>query len=855
MKYLVALESDSKKAVISQAAEYDLVVIDAQDYSADEIKTLKKAGAKVLSYINVGAIEKERSYFQEAKAAGLLISEYEGWDGEWWVKAQETKWKAITMRVATKIREKGIDGFWADNLDVYYMAKDKWKWNAGKLKVLYENLISILESLHGGGFYVMANGGDVFVHKLLQDGEKHKCIDAVNQETVISSIKSYKGSGTFGEQDYDDSAYYKRYIAVAARKGKAVYLLEYTRDLKIRSKIEKFCAENGYSSYVSTTLRLGEDLTVKKCEKREEETVGGKCTVYDLLEVANHFDGLKTVNEEVAEILKKHGHSSGKTAGCTNTVMAMLYELNAIECIGGYANNNKPLMQQAKEKGLWHSGKSGILPGDIVIFGRGGESNHTELAIGDDLDISGNYNGGCYRRKRSSHSSDVLGFIRPAYKAMSAMDDLQIAIAASDVLIGVYGVNDTRKRMLSVYGAENAAKIQSAVTNAVSNGMEDKIIAVACIADHYGKDPERSKKIGKRWADKTQKRINAIYGMRGKTVEQAAKLVINDQFGKGKIRELLLTFCGYTPHVVQNKVKQILEEAPETKPTTETKYRIHVEHFFRKEPNSYGACTAVYQYAVDGKTVEKCVLIDTARYSTAGTVIEDLKAQGVKQIDALIISHAHGDHYGGLGKIAKAIPIKWLYLPDTTELDKHQKGYGNKLRRQANEVANHRWYKPGDSFITGGIRFDCLYQCKAKDLKDHDDHLFVNDQSPVCTITCGNFVWHTAGDLRNPGNNLFVAYMKKAGKNIKCTGAEFHWHTDANANNDTLFQAIRPKICVSNYNREKWHSGRDKSKKRAEAVGAHCYAVADDGHVFIDVEGKKATVTTSKSGKHDVYTI
>ena len=46
-------------------------------------------------------------------------------------------------------------------------------------------------------------------------------------------------------------------------------------------------------------------------------------TVYDLLEIANRFDGLLTVNEYVDKILKKHGHSSGKTAGCTNTLMAM----------------------------------------------------------------------------------------------------------------------------------------------------------------------------------------------------------------------------------------------------------------------------------------------------------------------------------------------------------------------------------------------------------------------------------------------------------------------------------------------------------------------------------------------------
>ena len=574
-------------------------------------------------------------------------------------------------------------------------------------------------------------------------------------------------------------------------------------------------------------------------------------TIYDLLEIANHFDGSSTVNADVDAILKKHGHSSGKTAGCTNTLMAMFYQLGSVDIIGGYANNHKPFMAQAKKAGIWHSGSSGILPGDIIVFGRGGESNHTELAIGDDLDISGNYKGGCYRRKRSSHSSDILGYARPKYDKMGGMDDLQIVIAASDVLIGVYGTQNTQKRLLSVFGAENADKIQSAVTEAMKSNTEDKIIAVACIADHYGKDPQRSKKLG-RWADKVQARINAIYAMRGKSIEQAAKDVINDNYGKGKVRELLLTFCGYTPGEVQDRVNLILK--PVVPVETSTRFRIHMIPFFKKDESAYGACTAIYQYNPDG-TIAKCILIDTGMAKTADVVIAELKAQGVHQIDVIVVSHGHGDHYGGVAKVVKAIPTKWIYLPKTTELDKYQKGYGNKLRQQAMKVANHRWYKQGDSAMIGEIKFQCLYGCKAADLKEHDAHHFVNNMSPFCYFTCGTFIWHTAGDAQNPANNLFVSAMKKAGISIKCHGMEFHWHTDGNATNDNLMQATRPKICGSNYHHPGWHSGRKGPKEKAEKVGAHCYATADDGSVWVDVTGKKAVVTTSKTGKHDTYTI
>ena len=235
------------------------------------------------------------------------------------------------------------------------------------------------------------------------------------------------------------------------------------------------------------------------------------------------------------------------------------------------------------------------------------------------------------------------------------MDRLELVIAVSDVLLGIKKAQTT--------------EIQNEVKFCNGNNLADRYLAVACIAGHYGNNKDRKKALGK-YADKVQARINAIYAMRGKSVTQTAKDVINGNYDKESVRELLLKFCGYDADKVQAEVNRLLQPAESS-----TRFRIHVEHFCRKDESAYGACTAILQYAADG-SVAKCVLIDTAMYKTADVVISDLKSQGVKQIDALFISHAHGDHYGGLGKVVKAFPVKWLYLPNPVELDKHQKTYG-----------------------------------------------------------------------------------------------------------------------------------------------------------------------------------
>jgi len=57
------------------------------------------------------------------------------------------------------------------------------------------------------------------------------------------------------------------------------------------------------------------------------------------------------------------------------------------------------------------------------------------------------------------------------------------------------------------------------------------------------------------------------------------------------------------------------------------------------------------------------LLIDTgnagaAAVRDAGRIMEAVKAAGLQQIDHLIITHWHGDHFGGLAELAAQVPIK-----------------------------------------------------------------------------------------------------------------------------------------------------------------------------------------------------
>src|SRR5277367_6233144 len=57
------------------------------------------------------------------------------------------------------------------------------------------------------------------------------------------------------------------------------------------------------------------------------------------------------------------------------------------------------------------------------------------------------------------------------------------------------------------------------------------------------------------------------------------------------------------------------------------------------------------------------LLIDTgnagaAAARDAGRILDAIKDAGLQQIDHLIITHWHGDHFGGLAELASKVPIR-----------------------------------------------------------------------------------------------------------------------------------------------------------------------------------------------------
>lgn len=240
--YGVFLNADASS--LEQLKNYDLIVIDAQYFNKSDIELLHQNGTRVYTYLNIGSIENFREYYTAYEK--LTIGRYEHWDEEKWVDVADPDWQKFIGQLSQELFEKGVDGFFIDNCDVYYYAPREG---------IFEGLTAILQNIMTFDKAVIINGGDTYVTEYR---ERYGTIDhimtGVNQESVWSAIDFDKG--TFYEQTRETRDYYCKYLEACQADGMDVYLLEYTTDKKLIPKIKKYCNEHDFQFYIPNSLEL-----------------------------------------------------------------------------------------------------------------------------------------------------------------------------------------------------------------------------------------------------------------------------------------------------------------------------------------------------------------------------------------------------------------------------------------------------------------------------------------------------------------------------------------------------------------------------------------------------------------------
>lgn len=193
-------------------AAYDLVVVDGQEATADQVAQLHAGGSKVLAYLSIGSIERWRPW--APKAIPYRMEPVAGWTGERYADTSKAGFRDLIVKeVAPPMLRKGFDGLFLDNVD---MIETHPRQRAGMFSLVRR--LSALTHAQPGRVLMAQNGAGAIGPIVGQ-------LDAWNREDVTATFDGTRYRGVPAA----DSREAQVELRAMRRRGLLVTATDYTR--------------------------------------------------------------------------------------------------------------------------------------------------------------------------------------------------------------------------------------------------------------------------------------------------------------------------------------------------------------------------------------------------------------------------------------------------------------------------------------------------------------------------------------------------------------------------------------------------------------------------------------------------
>jgi len=212
-----------------------------------------------------------------------------------------------------------------------------------------------------------------------------------------------------------------------------------------------------------------------------------------------------------------------------------------------------------------------------------------------------------------------------------------------------------------------------------------------------------------------------------------------------------------------------------------------------------------------------------------------LRAHGVRQLDAIIATHPHSDHIGGLPAVLTTIPVSQVYATGQPHTTSAYEGFLNAIFAAK---AKYTEVKRGDRIPLGNLTLEVLSPSRIRPTGD------MNNNSLVLRLDYGSVGFLFEGDAQAEAESALLA----AGLARPATVLKVGHHGSRSSSTPAFLAAVHPQIGVYSAGAgNSYGHPHPQTIANLKAVGTEIHGTDQEGSVVITTDGNTYQVTSSKA--------